>query len=74
VTAAALVGAGWLAWTIAVLALIVLFVLWLYCLVDIVTSGERGIGSKILWSLVTIVAAPLAIPVYLLFARSHSTP
>jgi hypothetical protein len=72
VSAAAVLGASVLVWTIVVIALVVLFLLWLYCLFDIVVRRDHGIGWKTVWSLVTIVAAPVAIPVYLLFARHHA--
>jgi hypothetical protein len=71
---AVLVAASAVAWTIVVIVLIVLFLLWLYCLFDIVVvRKEHGVGWKILWCLATIVLAPIAIPVYLLFARRHAT-
>lgn len=71
---AVLVGASGLAWTIVVIVLIVLFLLWLYCLADILLRRDHGIGWKILWALVTIVLAPIAIPVYLIFVRGRGQP
>jgi hypothetical protein len=59
-------------WTAAVIALTLLFVLWLYCLFSVLVRGDIGGGAKALWALVLIVLAPFAIVAYLLFGRPRA--
>jgi hypothetical protein len=56
-------------WIVIVAVLVVLFVLWLYCLFDVLVRADVGAGAKAVWALALIVLAPLAIVAYLVFGR-----
>src|SRR5262245_368741 len=62
----AVIAVSTLGWTLAGIAVVVLFVLWLFCLFDVLVSTGRGAASKALWALALILLAPFAIVAYLI--------
>jgi Phospholipase_D-nuclease N-terminal len=60
-----------LGWILTIVVLTIAFMLWLYCLVEIVARRDLGAGAKLVWALFLIVLAPLAIVAYLLFGRAR---
>jgi hypothetical protein len=67
----ALLGLSTLGWILVVALLAVAFVLWIYCLFDVVVRGDMGGGAKIVWALALVLLAPLAILAYLVFGRAR---
>jgi hypothetical protein len=61
-------------WIVIVAVLVVLFVLWLYCLFDVLVRPDLGGGAKAVWALALIVLAPFAIVAYVLFGRVRRRP
>jgi hypothetical protein len=59
-------------WIVVFVALSLLFVLWLYCLFNVVMRSDLGGGAKVVWALALIVLAPFAIAAYLVVGRSRS--
>jgi hypothetical protein len=67
-----LVGASTTAWALGFVGVIVFFVLWLYCLFDVLARPTRGPASKAIWAVALVLLAPFAIVAYLLFGRGRS--
>jgi hypothetical protein len=64
-----LVGLGTVGWALGFVGAVVFFVLWLYCLFDVLAKPTRGAGSKAIWAVALVVLAPFAIVAYLLVGR-----
>jgi hypothetical protein len=64
-----MVGASNWEWFLGVLLVVVLAVLWIYCLFDVLARPNRGATSKALWALALILLAPFAIVAYLVVGR-----
>jgi phospholipase D-like protein len=62
----ALLAVSALAWTLAGIAVVLLFALWVFCLFDVLLRSGRGAASKALWALALILLAPFAIVAYLI--------
>jgi hypothetical protein len=67
-----MVGASGWEWFFGVLLVVALFVLWIYCLVDLLVRSSHGVAAKAVWALALILLAPFAIVAYLLFGRRSS--
>jgi hypothetical protein len=65
-----LVALGTVGWALGFVGAVVFFVLWLYCLFDVLSRPTRGAGSKGLWAVALVLLAPFAIVAYLLFGRA----
>ena len=63
------IAAGTVTWVLGFVVVIVFFVLWLYCLFNLLADPARGAGSKAVWAIALILLAPFAIVAYLLFGR-----
>jgi hypothetical protein len=68
-----MVGASGIAWFFGVLLVVVLAVLWLYCLVDVLIRSAHGPGAKAGWAIALVLLAPFAIVAYLVFGRRPAT-
>jgi hypothetical protein len=64
---------GAFGWIVVVVLLLVLAVLWIYCLFALVVDGSISIAGKVVWALALIVLAPIAIPAFL-FSRRRPSP
>lgn len=64
-----MVGASAWEWFFGVLLVVVLAVLWIYCLFDVLVRSSHGVAAKAVWSLALILLAPFAIVAYLLVGR-----
>jgi hypothetical protein len=61
-----------LGWILAIAALFLLTLLWLYCLFDVLVRHDESAGAKALWAVALIVLAPFSIVAYLLFGRRRA--
>ena len=68
-----MVGASTWEWFLGVLLVVVLAVLWIYCLFDLLARPNRDAASKALWALALVLLAPFAIVAYLLVGRRSSS-
>ena len=48
-------------WILIAAVMFVLFLLWLFCLFDVIVRGNMSTGTKVLWGRALIVPAPFAI-------------
>jgi phospholipase D-like protein len=60
------------AWILIGAVLFVLFLVWLYCLFDVIVRGNFGTGRKVVWIIALIILAPLAMIGWFLFGRPKS--
>jgi hypothetical protein len=67
-----LVALGTVGWALGFFGAVVLFVLWLYCLFDVLARPTRSVGSKAIWAVALVLLAPFAIVAYLLFGRART--
>jgi hypothetical protein len=65
------VAAGTVTWAVGFVAAIVFFLLWLYCLFNVLADTTRSAGSKAIWAVALVLLAPFAIVAYLLFGRGR---
>jgi hypothetical protein len=56
-------------WALGFIGAVILFVLWIYCLFDVLVRSSHGSGAKALWAVALVLLAPFAIVAYLLFGR-----
>ncbi|HEV8459951.1 MAG TPA: hypothetical protein VGQ38_04515 [Gaiellaceae bacterium] len=59
-------------WLLIAAVLFVLFLVWLYCLFDVIVRGNYSTGKKVVWIVALIVLAPLAMIGWFLFGRPKS--
>jgi Phospholipase_D-nuclease N-terminal len=59
-------------WLLISAVLFVLFLIWIYCLFDVIVRGNYSTGKKVVWIVALIVLAPLAIIGWFLFGRPKS--
>ena len=67
-----LLALGTVGWALGFVGAVVFFVLWLYCLFDVLARPTRGAGSKAIWAVALVLLAPFAIVAYLLVGRSRA--
>ena len=59
-------------WLLISAVLFVLFLIWIYCLFDVIVRGNYSTGKKVVWIVALIVLAPLAMIGWFLFGRPKS--
>ncbi len=59
-------------WLVISAILFVLFLIWIYCLFDVIVRGNYSAGKKVVWILALIVLAPLAMIGWFVFGRPKS--
>jgi hypothetical protein len=59
-------------WLLIAAVLFIVFLLWLYCLFDVIVRGNYSTGKKVAWVIALILLAPLAIIGWFAFGRPKS--
>jgi hypothetical protein len=59
-------------WILIATVMYVLFLLWVFCLFDVIVRGNMSTGTKVIWVLALIVLAPFAIIAWFGFGRSRA--
>jgi phospholipase D-like protein len=59
-------------WLLISAILFVLFLVWLYCLFDVIVRGNYSSGKKTVWVIALILLAPLAMIGWFWFGRPKS--
>ena len=60
------------AWILIGAVVFVLFLIWLYCLFDVIVRGNYSSGKKVVWVIALILLAPLAMIGWFWFGRPKS--